>query len=253
MPPDYRSLCAEYPWLRDGLIATERDFVGLDITDDAPEHPWQTQFGGQPYGVDAEDFPRGSDGRPLTFLAQLNFAELPALAGYPTEGLLQFFLGADDIFGISYDATVPSTFHVRYHPVIAPDWQPQTELGAVDEDETPLHRPLTGLFATGTLDRMPLTPGDRRLVPLVGQDVFETTDFGLSSVSSPLGTRIGGYPFIVFAIDDREDDKDLLLLQCDSDGHAMEWGDGGAAQFFISADDLAARDFSRVQYTWNCF
>lgn len=64
-----------------------------------------------------------------------------------------------------------------------------------------------------------------------------------------LGSRVGGYPYFC-QDDDRDPAKDVLLLQLDSD-ESMQWGDGGTAHFFISEDDLSARRFSAVQYTWN--
>lgn len=48
---------------------------------------------------------------------------------------------------------------------------------------------------------------------------------------------------------------DVLLFQLNSGGTCGDeimWGDCGIANFFISAADLAACDFSRVMYTWDC-
>ena len=56
---------------------------------------------------------------------------------------------------------------------------------------------------------------------------------------------------------------DLLLFQMDSefltDGNGNQtgveilWGDMGIANFFIRAEDLLRRDFSRVLYNWDCY
>ena len=42
------------------------------------------------------DAPLSRDGHPLTFLAQLNFAEFPALPGFPVQGIVQEFLGLSE-------------------------------------------------------------------------------------------------------------------------------------------------------------
>ncbi|MBO7381562.1 MAG: DUF1963 domain-containing protein, partial [Neisseriaceae bacterium] len=39
--------------------------------------------------------------------------------------------------------------------------------------------------------------------------------------------------------------------QIDSKNGIM-WGDAGVGNFFITADDLKKRDFSRVLYNWDC-
>ncbi len=64
--------------------------------------------------------------------------------------------------------------------------------------------------------------------------------------------KLGGYPGTTqdYPID-AETGKDVLLLQI-SCGEHITWGDGGLANFFISAEDLARGDFSRVLYNWNC-
>lgn len=74
---------------------------------------------------------------------------------------------------------------------------------------------------------------------------------------------IGGYPFFTQA-DPRGYEKkysscDVLLFQLDSCNGGtgawedeIMWGDCGIANFFISAEDLAKCDFSRVLYNWDC-
>ena len=42
------------------------------------------------------DYPVDPDGRPLSFLAQVNFADVPALPDYPNSGILQFYISNDE-------------------------------------------------------------------------------------------------------------------------------------------------------------
>ncbi len=58
-------------------------------------------------GAVTPDFPwpRGYNDKPMCLIAQLNLAELPPLTGYPTGGLLQFFVADDFSFGSDEAAT----------------------------------------------------------------------------------------------------------------------------------------------------
>ena len=44
--------------------------------------------------------PQNDNGVYLTFLAQLNFADMPKLDGFPTNGVLQFYIDNDDSLGL---------------------------------------------------------------------------------------------------------------------------------------------------------
>ena len=68
-----------------------------------------------------------------------------------------------------------------------------------------------------------------------------------------------GYP--VYSQDEVRRDleaHDTLLFQLDSqfsntgNGELVMWGDMGSGYIFFSHDDLAARDFSRPYYCWDC-
>ena len=78
------------------------------------------------------------------------------------------------------------------------------------------------------------------------------------------GTRLLGYPCFVQG-DPRPADSryDTLLLQIDSyygqktcpessPQRFVLWGDSGVGNFFINREDLAAKRFDRVYYTWDC-
>jgi len=44
-----------------------------------------------------------------------------------------------------------------------------------------------------------------------------------------------------------------LLLQIDSIGEHILWGDVGVGNFFITEDELKRKDFSKVLYNWDCY
>lgn len=61
------------------------------------ERPWQSYLGGLiPYWPADFIYPRDEMGSPLAFLLQLNFADMPPLPDFPTEGLLQLFIESEN-------------------------------------------------------------------------------------------------------------------------------------------------------------
>lgn len=72
--------------------------------------------------------------------------------------------------------------------------------------------------------------------------------------SSIWGHKLLGYPSFTQS-DPRYDTYakyDTLLLQIDSDGDDIMWGDCGVANFFINKEDLKNKDFSKILYNWDC-
>ncbi|MFM7378718.1 MAG: DUF1963 domain-containing protein [Erythrobacter sp.] len=72
--------------------------------------------------------------------------------------------------------------------------------------------------------------------------------------AAPLMHHVGGYPVFVqtdFRQAGHYDDYDTCLLRLTSDKH-LQWGDVGEANLLIRAQDLAAGDFSRVIFWWDC-
>lgn len=59
----------------------------------------------------------------MKLLAQLNFEEIPKLGYLPEEGILQFFIAAeDDLMGINFDdMTDQANFKILYHSEIISD------------------------------------------------------------------------------------------------------------------------------------
>lgn len=80
-------------------------------------------LGGIPYLPHNEKYPVGDDGQILWLCAQINFAQMPPMEGFPTEGILQFFLSDFDYdggFGLysEEDGTVQGQWQTIYHPSV---------------------------------------------------------------------------------------------------------------------------------------
>lgn len=74
------------------------------------------------------------------------------------------------------------------------------------------------------------------------------------TVDRAAGHRLGGYPFFVQSDPRTPYSNAVLLAQLDNDWDAgVMWGDNGIVQWFIDADDLARRDFSRVWFHTDCW
>ena len=71
----------------------------------------QSKFLGKPFLPVGTPYPYDVLGKPMILLAQINFAEAPALAGYPTKGILQLFVSPTEWYNME-----PKDYRILYHP-----------------------------------------------------------------------------------------------------------------------------------------
>ena len=247
-----------------------------------PEGPCgllDSKVGGLPYWDPALPYPTDSQGNKMTLLAQLNFAQLGTEDPLPRAGMLQFFIGQDDGFGIDFDQPDrQKNFRVVYHS--EPD--PALTLDQIQALDLPTH--VEADLCTPVIREAAFTaektvgymgPGNCRFDALfrevvravTGEDIGEQNayqyfdkadhDYFYDQLSAA-GHRLLGYPFFT-QYDPREPDSpyDTLLFQLDSDmtedrKDLVLWGDCGVGNFFINREDLLRRDFSRILYNWDC-
>ncbi|MBO7555243.1 MAG: DUF1963 domain-containing protein, partial [Neisseriaceae bacterium] len=228
-----------------------------------------SKFGGVPYWLPEMPYPVDKNGDKLALLAQIDLAELPPLPDFPTTGLLQFFIGLDDVSGLDFDNRLSQKgWRVVYHASVNPNISEKEVLNlAIPLENMPLGD--TQYKLSFKLAQTSISPCDYRF-----EDLFKTTaqqlkitfdkndeifdlideDTHEKLYNSTAGHHIGGYP--IFTQDDPRSEEQLaehkiLLLQIDTEDDIM-WGDAGVGNFFITADDLKKRDFSRVLYNWDC-
>ncbi|RYD73744.1 MAG: DUF1963 domain-containing protein [Sphingobacteriales bacterium] len=224
-----------------------------------------SSFGSMPFIPIGFDYPKDDNNSPMIPLAQLNFSEIPALAGYPEKGLLQFYIKNDDAYGLDFDDQCnPASFRVIYietpeNLVAEPDTDFIKEL--LNSENTPVSKPHRLSFAKKT---QYLGVGDYRynLHPFsvddwikdYDEDTREDLQERSYDIFSNNAHRIGGYAYFT-QTDPREYNQQtmhsLLLFQIDTDDEIM-WGDSGVGNFFISPEDLANKNFTRVMYNWDC-
>ena len=227
-----------------------------DILQAAATNPAGSRVGGAALITPEHPWPLDSKQQPMIHLAQLNLAELPLRDGYPTSGLLQFFIADDDVMGLDFSDSDNYRGHVvrlipaQLFPSATVEYHPPQENDGF----------ITGGFFTVTgqlYDQAPCIE-DRDFEKLNLGLTEEETDELYDRLEHEYQTIFGGGWAHFTQFDPRSnDDHREILFQLDTyfgtDGSVeLMWGDAGIGNFFISKEDLANLDFSNVLYNWDC-
>ena len=254
---------------RVAIEATRRPVVRFTLEPMAQDDLLASKVGGTPWWPAGEARPVDAQGNPLALLAQVNLADVPdSWVDLPREGLLQFLVATDWKFGQDYsrDETPAALAALRGHRVVyrSDASGPTQAFPAAAKKQLPLEvpGPLRMRFADAASETM--SPHDARFESIFPGGLFpalaahgEPDGMDEDTLSDALWDRyeseahkLGGYPY--FTQDDprARTDLELLFQLVSSDG--LMWGDAGVGNFFITDADLAARDFSRVYYSWDC-
>jgi len=235
-----------------------RPTVRFTLGEAAAATPYQSKVGGKPYLPKNAEYPYHAEkNHPLTLVAQINFAEVPLLPGFPERGILQVFVDGLD-YGLGYDfenLSEQTGWRIMYYPELLPESELQTDFSAYQATDSEC-LPFSGEFP---------------LIFQAASEEEEDEDFNKFQ-----GHKIGGSPIFLqgdpfIEYDEKADFDDpatitysdwrkyILLLQLDTDINEKDhctgklmWGDSGVANFFITPEDLAKRDFSRVAFVFDC-
>ncbi|MDX8350734.1 YwqG family protein [Cognatiyoonia sp. IB215182] len=251
---------------RDVAMAMARPAISLTMVKDQITDDPHSSIGGRPSLPAGAKWPGGRDGKPMIFLAQINFADMPPLDGYPKEGVLSFFVEDNDLNGCDFPSKDNTGFKVLYHA--DPKALQRLDLPDHSWEFTPFNAELTtqGRRLTGQLASGAISPNSAEGQNLT-QDWYPDCPGALwdsfheaLTEAKPALVYYGGHPD--FTQDDfrRADDDPKLtevLLQL---GFVLDrendveicWGDAGEACFLISKADLAERKFEKVAYNWDC-
>lgn len=234
-----------------------------------PASATSSKFGGLPWWPRQLPYPQTAAGAPLSLLAQFNLAELPPLPLWPRQGLLQFFLAEDEGYGLEFERPLeqvlasPDGYRVVYHPECDGEALTPAELPAPPAESL---LPVSGEYALrlSAISDLP-APSDYRFEAITREmdNIDDTVIDGLFDAGLGTGSKLGGYAY--FTQDDprpyaktqlQSQQPWQLLFQMDTydeeDGVWIMWGDCGVGNFFIEPERLAAGDFSRVWYNWDC-
>ncbi len=244
---------------------------------------FDSKFGGIPYLPKNFEVPYGTsdDNGQLALLAQINCAELPENNLYPKVGILQFWIGRDDLMGLEDDYKVVYFENIDNTITREEVLTKYTPLDPEDYDQYSPFNPSNAEFGL-TFEKgvSSITTEDYRFEDIVinaihelypdeevsnlycdlDDDVYEYFYDSLRGLSH----AIGGYPnFTQYdprsynSEEGEQSPYDIMLLQVETDwskGRDVEimWGDSGVGNFFISEENLKNLNFDDVLYNWDC-
>lgn len=267
---------------------TKRKAYRLTINPEKKPGIFDSKFGGVPYWDESKEYPVDAAGDKMLLLAQVNLQGLERLSNQdglelPSQGMLQFFCGADDCYGLDFDeADSQKSYRVIYHETID-DTVTEEKVRAlgvpVSTDEN--MEEFTPVFLPAVVDisveELCLSFGDYRFEEMfrqLAQEKYQVdtkdaalykllSDEDYNTVTEEVnfnGHWLLGYPFFT-----QEDPRgyteelrryDIMLFQMDSEMKDREdyvlWGDCGVGNFFISREDLKKREFGSTLYNWDC-
>lgn len=239
---------------------------------------WASKVGGHPYLSLTHDYPHDSNGLPLQLLAQINLSDVPTNDLLPRTGMLLFFIGGDDLYGMDFDdQQTQDGFRVLYFDTVITDesqlWQDFSQIDAkmrAQDYYSPIdhEKPSLAMSFDATTREMSYNDFEFEQNVLEGKDFWRDVTHDDEDLAEDIlehenifdgsGHHLLGYP--VFTQEDpRSADnalKDFILLfQLDTDNigdYSIMWGDSGVGNFFIHHEDLKNKDFSKVLYNWDC-
>lgn len=247
---------------RDKLEKSVKPFVKI-TTKKGRTLPWESKYGGTPYLPFGYEYPKDFHGNAMRLLAQINFEELPSIDPFPSKGILQFYISAnDDVYGMNFDEpTSQENFKVIYLPEVVKD------NSKIIKDFSFIHFSVEDYFPITLEGRLqfsieyaPVACNDFQFEQIFNEAAYNMFDDKecdwYEKEYSSAGHKIGGYAYFT-QYDPRDNntynDYKTLLLQIDTDDElGIMWGDCGVANFFIRDEELERLDFTRVLYNWDC-
>lgn len=240
---------------------------------------FDSKFGGIPYLPKNFEVPYGTsdDNGQLALLAQINCTDLPENNLYPKTGILQFWIGRDDLMGLDGDYKVVYFENIdnsvtteevlsKYEPLDPNDDDQYSPLSPTDaEFSLTFEKGISTITATDFTFEKTVIDAIHELYPTekitnIYDDLdYELTDYLYESLKG-LTHAIGGYPN--FTQWDPRDEQDkpsytTMLLQIETEWKEennieIMWGDCGVGNFFISEENLKNLYFEDVLYNWDC-
>ncbi len=255
---------------REQIEASIKPYLELKITDNGNPTLWQTKFGGYHYLPKNCEYPKRWDGKYLYLLAQINFGELPHLDDFPEQGILQFYIGDEGLYGCDFDnPRQQNNFRILYFPEV--DLEEDNLITDFSFLPDKANLPIDGCSTVEWIERYaPMNIADYSYYTFSKDEMemAEEISFFLeeqeekgSELFADDGHKLGGYPFFVqddprlLKLSRKGKEQYNLLLQIDTDENdtiSIMWGDSGIGNFFIKRSMLKKLDFSDVIYNWDC-
>lgn len=214
-------------------------------------------------------------------LIQIDFSEVPHIEDYPTKGLLQIFIGGDDLMGLFKGTNRGYKVVYTENPPKYIEINEKNVVSVTDGllKDSPFSKPELMYALEGSLIDCHPPVDDGKIIDLVyslftNDEAEEIPKIVLDEISKKYKMKdeeihIGGYPLFT-QNDPREDDGsykfddgeaivlDRLLVQmdsmtsCEDPSYPIMWGDTGVGNLFINGDALKRNDYNHVLYNWDC-
>lgn len=239
------------------------------VQDRPPLTPQESRIGGAPLAIgDDAVWPRNADsGFPMALVAQLNFADLPQIEGFPKRGILQIFSSFEMI-----DDTGACDRVIRWDPdpqtnelIEIPSEIRKNTRQTSDFSETARCVGLPLAFAAGTAHgnpyNWPFEENDPTMENRLPENeevaaILEAWEDRSERIVAGYGDHwVGGHPSFI-QHDFRGEfpacrhlDRVLFHMGCDDQ---INLGDGGVLNVMINNEALVQRDFQKAYLTWDC-
>ena len=258
---------------------SKTEYYGIKISEEIPDI-FDSKIGGLPYWTPDQVYPTNSEGKKLFLLAQINFDKDKVDTPLPKNGILQFFICDDDVMGLNFDDfTQQNNFRVIYHENIDYKITKDTisQLDIPDSKNAKCY-PIFGEYKISLKKETEYAnfhdirfdnffriaykeiynkdlKDDDYYFKILNDEERKIFEKKLKKKNS-LNHKMLGYSY--FTQEDPRYDKkyadyDTLLLQIDTEGKYVMWGDMGIGNFFISRKSLLEKDFNKVLYNWDCY
>ena len=256
------------------------DYYQIELESNCSPDIFDSKLGGLPYWTPDRVYPVNSKGEKLVLFAQINFDKENVDEPLPKNGMLQFYIADDLLMGVDYDDQIKqNNFRVIYHENI--DYNitkdsiknfniPNTNEKTVKynpilkECKINLKKEIDHVsFSDIRFDKY-FTIAYKEIYnkDLKNEDTYFKilNDEEREKLDEKLEPNYPKHKMLGYSYFTQEDprynkkyiDYDMLLLQIDSDGKYVMWGDVGIGNFFISKKSLLEKDFSNVLYNWDC-
>ena len=266
----------------ENILKTIKPYINISASESENLKPWNSKIGGNPYLPKGFTYPKNSYGEDLYLLAQINFAEIPKMEGFPESGILEFFVSACNMntctFGIDDDYLSQKDIRILYFEEVQKnedelinDFSFLKELNSENFPEYSEPIGVTAQYELTFVKRYaPISYWDFQFDLVVKNQergVFEffKKEFGdgeggeykvldrYTEVFQHEKTKIGGYPafeqndpraiYYEGVNENKYSTYDLLFMMGNSAIHNI-----GIFNFFIKKEDLANKDFSEVLF-----
>ncbi len=230
--------------------------VKLVFSEKKKAGPLDSKLGGLPYwDGEKAPYPTDSKGKAMPLLLQINFSQLNIKTPLPKKGMLQFFIsnGKECECKVVYHEKVNPDFKLceKIKTMPCGGFSPVLKECAVSFEELEDYVCVNDKDFDGVLkDAVKKVTGAD-----IKGGIYDNCSDGecrkLCKTFTGGKSKLFGHPCIIQS-DNRKKGEELLL-QLDSDGKRIMWGDYGVGAFIIKTEALKKKDFSKVKYYRDCY